>query len=115
MMTEKEALVRFEYDKIMIKLDPTTGEELSLESVKSWRPDSFELYKAIMVSIRALKKRIPREPYIYGDGFDVCGNFVYDMYDCPACGSHYETEYDDYDYCPKCGQAFDWSKIKNKG
>lgn len=34
---------------------------------------------------------------------------VYDTWICPCCGHHYEVDYDDYEYCPKCGQKIDWS------
>ena len=26
---------------------------------------------------------------------------------CPHCGSGYEVDYDDYSYCPNCGQRID--------
>lgn len=32
---------------------------------------------------------------------------------CPNCGEYYEVDYDDYDYCPKCGQKIDWSEVEN--
>ena len=47
---------------------------------------------------------------IEGDGYDPDGNLVYDTWICPNCEKHYELDYDEYDYCPNCGQAIDWSE-----
>lgn len=58
----------------------------------------------------AIRKQIPRQPNIYGDGYDDNGNIIYDMYDCPNCDKGYEIDYEKYDYCPSCGQAIDWSE-----
>ena len=42
-------------------------------------------------------------PDYEGDGY-ADGYMVYDTWICPNCGEHYEVDYDDYDFCPKCGQ-----------
>ena len=60
-------------------------------------------------AIKALEKQIPKKPDIEGDGYCPEGNLVYDTWICPNCGTHYEIDYDNYDYCPKCGQAIDKS------
>lgn len=54
------------------------------------------------------KKQIPKTPCIEGDGY-ADGHLVYDTWICPNCEEHYEIDYDDYDYCPKCGQAINKS------
>ena len=51
--------------------------------------------------IEALKKQIPKKP-------DYDGNLVYDTWICPSCREKYEVDYDEYEQCPKCGQALDW-------
>lgn len=61
------------------------------------------------VAIKALEKQIPTKPDLEGDGY-ADGHLVYDTWICPCCEKHYEVDYDDYDYCPNCGQAIDWSK-----
>lgn len=66
-----------------------------------------ELYS---ISIEALKKQLPEKPTLEGDGYAPEGTFVYDTWECPNCGECYEVDYDDYDYCPKCGQKIDWSE-----
>lgn len=74
---------------------------------KFQRCTSSEFDDAIYVSIKALEKRIPMEPDYEGDGY-ADGELVYDTWICPNCGRHYEVDYDDYEYCPQCGQAIDW-------
>ncbi|MCM1008860.1 MAG: Lar family restriction alleviation protein [Ruminococcus flavefaciens] len=51
---------------------------------------------------------IALKPDIYGDGYDDNGNIIYDTYDCPNCEASYELDYEKHDYCPSCGQKFDW-------
>ena len=68
--------------------------------------------EAIDVSIKAMEKQIARKPNIEGDGY-ADGHLVYDTWICPNCEKDYEIDYDDYDYCPNCGQkidksVFDW-------
>lgn len=59
------------------------------------------------LAIEALKKHMSITPDIEGDGYDPDGNLVYDTWICPHCETYYEIDYDDYDYCPKCGQHID--------
>ena len=42
-------------------------------------------------------------PMYEGDGY-ADGKMVYDIWICPNCGTKYEVDYDDYDFCPDCGQ-----------
>ena len=55
-------------------------------------------------------KNTAESPAFEGDGYAPEGTFVYDTWECPNCGECYEVDYDDYDYCPKCGQKIDWSE-----
>lgn len=55
----------------------------------------------------ALTKQIPKKPDYEGDGYDEDGNLIYDTWICPSCGKYYEVDYDDYDFCPECGQNID--------
>lgn len=59
-------------------------------------------------AIKALEKQIPEIPDYEGDGY-ADGFLVYDTWICPSCGRYYEVDYDDYKYCPECGQRIDWS------
>ena len=70
--------------------------------------------EAIKMAIEDMEKQIPKKPNIEGDGY-ADGQLVYDTWICPNCETYYEIDYDDYDYCPKCGQkidksVFDWSE-----
>lgn len=68
--------------------------------------DTIEIFT---VAIDAIDKSIPKKPYLWGDGY-ADGHLVYDMWDCPNCEKTYEVDYDEYDHCPACGQAIDWSE-----
>ena len=64
---------------------------------------------ALAIVQKATEKQIPKKPDYEGDGFDEDGYLIYDTWICPNCGKHYEVDYDDYNFCPECGQALDWS------
>ena len=68
--------------------------------------------KNMEMIVQALEKQIPKKPTYEGDGYAPDGTFVWDEWICPCCGSRYEVDYDDYDYCPNCGQKLDWSDEK---
>lgn len=57
----------------------------------------------------AVEKEKPKKPDYEGDGY-ADGHMVYDTWVCPCCETRYEVDYDDYKYCPNCGQAIDWSE-----
>ncbi len=59
--------------------------------------------------IEAREKQIAKKPTYEGDGYAPDGTLVYDTWICPCCDKRYEVDYDDYDYCPNCGQKLDWS------
>ena len=65
-----------------------------------------------LIAIQALAKQISKKPIYEGDGYAPDGSFVFDIWICPCCCKRYEVDYDDYDYCPNCGQKIDWSDKK---
>lgn len=69
--------------------------------------------EAYNMAISALEKQIPKKPDVEGDSYDKDGNMIYDTWICPCCGICYEVEYDEYDYCPECGQKLDMSDASN--
>lgn len=81
---------------------------LTNEDAKMW-----EAYNAIGSAdeFKALKeKSVAKKPDYEGDGcWD--GHVVIDTWICPNCEKHYEVDYDDYDYCPNCGQYIDHSGL----
>lgn len=56
----------------------------------------------------AVENQTAKKPDYEGDGY-ADGHLVYDTWICPCCGKHYEVDYDNYNYCPDCGQKLDWS------
>lgn len=101
-MTESEAIKELKedialYDNEITRLDASIG-----------TPDR-NLIDALEMGIRALEKQPPKKPTYDGDGYAPDGTFVWDEWLCPCCGSRYEVDYDDYGYCPNCGQKIDWS------
>lgn len=66
-----------------------------------------EKCEAYEMAIQALEKQTPKRPDYEGDGY-ADGQLIYDTWICPCCGKHYEVDYDNYDYCPNCGQNIDW-------
>lgn len=64
---------------------------------------------ALDMAIEALEKQIPKKPEFVADRY-ADGEPVYDAWLCPCCETSYETEYEEYDFCPICGQKIDWSE-----
>ena len=65
-----------------------------------------EVYSRAM---NALEKQIPEKPAFDGDGYDEEGLPILDQWLCPRCGAGYDVDYYEYEFCPECGQAIDWS------
>ena len=57
----------------------------------------------------AVERQIPKKPIYQADGYSD-GELVYDTWLCPNCDTAYEVDIDEYNYCPNCGQAIDWSE-----
>ncbi len=58
---------------------------------------------------KLVDKATPRKPEYEADGY-WNGELVYDTWCCPNCKTRYEVDYDEFEYCPSCGQALDWSE-----
>ena len=57
----------------------------------------------------AIEKQIPKKPNV--SAYNEDGSLL--IYECPSCASSYDVDYDgQFDYCPKCGQAIDWSEYE---
>lgn len=63
-------------------------------------------YSFLYTVQKALKKQIPKEPLKFNEK----------LYLCPNChGAEYIRHRDALDtYCGFCGQAIDWSEVKNE-
>lgn len=71
------------------------------------RKQAIEIFKS-RLEISDYEKQTPKIPTYEGDGHDLEGNIIFDEWLCPCCGTRYEVDYDEYDFCPNCGQAIDW-------
>lgn len=86
-----------------------------------WREftdDIAELYQYRQIGTleecrEAMEKQKAKEAYYEGDGY-ADGELVYDTWICPCCGKSFEVDYDDYDYCPQCGQHIDREEEKRE-
>lgn len=104
-MTEKEAI---ESLKCYRAQSGTSYPEEIEEAIKAL--EEIQKYRAIGTPEEcraATEKQKAKKPDFEGDGY-ADGHLVYDTWICPYCGKHYEVDYDDYDFCPNCGQKLDW-------
>ncbi len=110
-MTENEAI---KVIKRLIGVSPSerivravNTAELALKEIQQYRAIG-----TVEECREARERQRGKKPNAWGDGYDDDGNMIYDMYDCPNCGKSYEIDYDNYKYCPECGQAIDWSDLE---
>ena len=96
-MTESEAVEKLKNMRLFMQITDKNSEHKFAE----------DDYKANEIAIQALEKQIPKKPTYEGDGYAPDGTFVLDEWICPCCETRYEVDYDDYDYCPNCGQKLD--------
>ena len=75
------------------------------EALSDWR--QYRKIGTLEECRTAREKQIPKKPTYEGDGYSPDGTLVYDTWICPCCDKRYEVDYDDYDYCPNCGQKLD--------
>lgn len=78
-----------------------------LENYMQFEDECVKKGFAFKSVIEARKKQIAKKPTYEGDGYTPDGTLVYDTWICPCCDKRYEVDYDDYDYCPSCGQKLD--------
>ena len=108
-MTENEA--RLILDVRISRFDHAGDVNEALEIAKQ-ALEEIQRYRVIGTveeCRKAMEKQKPKKPDYEGDGYDDKGELIYDTWICPNCGKKYEVDYDEYDYCPKCGQAIAWS------
>ena len=71
--------------------------------------DRFTVEENAVVT-EAIELQLAKKPDYEGDGY-ADGQMVYDIWICPCCGTSYEVEYDNFKYCPECGQLINWEVI----
>lgn len=102
--------VREAIERIRKMRDAYNATLRSLPQKTRERSDYNNYVDAFLVAIEALEKQLPEKPIFEGDGFDELGDIVFDEWLCPLCNARYEVDYQEYDYCPSCGQKLDWSE-----
>ena len=112
-MTESEAIRDLDIIRFNPHWDELVNEEYWQElmemAIKAL--EEVQKYRAIGTPEEcraAVEKQTAKKPDYEGDGY-ADGHLVYDTWICPCCGKHYEVDYDNYNYCPDCGQKLDWS------
>ena len=94
----------------LLKETHLTGVELAQISCMLKQLAEYEKIGTLKEVREAVEKQNPKTPTYEGDGYAPDGSFVWDEWICPRCGTSYEVDYDEYDYCPNCGQSIDWSE-----
>ena len=107
-MSENEAIIVLKMIEAHGEL-PIKAKECAISALKE-----IQQYRAIGTPEEcraAVEKRTAKRPDYEGDGYSD-GQLVYDTWICPCCGKRYEVDYDEYDYCPNCGQKIKWRDEK---
>ena len=104
-MTREEAKTKFK--EIMEAEIDRMANHYDVDVVYSNVDKIEELLELNKIVCEAIEKQLPKYPDYEADGYSD-GELVYDTWICPNCGMHYEVDYDNYKYCPDCGQALNW-------
>lgn len=108
-MTENEAIILL----CQMYLPHFDEEEKNALTMAIKALEEIQQYRAIgtVEEFKALKeKNKPKIPNYEGDGY-YKGQIILDTWICPNCEKSYEVDYEDYDYCPNCGQRIDHSEL----
>lgn len=91
-------------------------------AMTAWRSQEVDMLYKILHSVDfdlldtlydLVEKETATTHDIEGDGY-YKGELVYDTWICPRCGTRYEIGYDEYEYCPKCGQHIDLDSLEQE-
>lgn len=64
--------------------------------------------------LQLIERDTPRTPEYVAFGDDEEGKPVYDTAYCPNCHHEFETDYDESNFCPDCGQRLDWTRVEEE-
>lgn len=102
-----ENAVRFQQNVLGLALE-TWGYEKEEVEKSLLELERYRSIGSIEKCEEAVEIQTPKKPDYEGDGY-ADGQIVYDTWICPNCGRSYETDYEEYECCPHCGQKIDWS------
>lgn len=109
---DKRADADFKYRHGRLNSDDYISCAEKHEQLAKWL-EELKQYRAIgtVEELQALKeKSVAMKPDYEGDGY-YHGQLVIDTWICPNCRKSYEVDYEDYKYCPNCGQHIDHSGL----
>lgn len=97
---------QYAFDKLLTLDSP------DVEQIEQLEVRGADYYHELLDTLYDLvEKETATTPDIEGDGY-YKGELVYDTWICPRCGTRYEIGYDEYEYCPKCGQHIDLDSLE---
>lgn len=96
-------MINSKYQEAKSNIVNTLVRQIGYEAYKNLYSEDFDTLQELV------DKAAPKKPFYEADGYDENGELIYDTWICPNCNHYYEVDYDDYDYCPNCGQVIDWS------
>lgn len=99
---------QYAFDKLLTLDSP------DVEQIEQLEVRGVDYYHELLDTLYDLvEKETATTPDIEGDGY-YKGELVYDTWICPRCGTRYEIGYDEYEYCPKCGQHIDLDSLEQE-
>lgn len=99
---------QYAFDKLLTLDSP------DVEQIEQLEVRGADYYHELLDTLYDLvEKETATTPDIEGDGY-YKGELVYDTWICPRCGTRYEIGYDEYEYCPKCGQHIDLYSLEQE-
>lgn len=113
---ECDGLLKTVVDGLVRHEDIDIGKPIKSRILTDEHVDLWEGYKRLgtLEEVQeAVEKQQAKKPTYDGDGYAPDGSFIWDEWLCPCCGSRFEVDYDNYYYCPDCGQKLDWSEEEN--
>lgn len=111
-MTENEAIKRMKYridtamDIAGKSVDGKAYEDMEMAIKALEEIQQYRSIGTIEECREAREKQRAKIPGYEGDGYSD-GEMVYDTWICPNCSVSYEVDFDEYEYCPNCGQHID--------
>ena len=104
-----KAFLRGRKVRVLVEYDDGS---LAAEALEEWLPEEDTHYLVNVPAVEVEECREAREKQkvkkvsYEGDGYSD-GEMVYDTWICPNCSESYEVGFDEYEYCPNCGQHID--------
>ena len=103
-MTENKAIAIIKFSSAFNKENTPLDKAIDMAITALEEVQKYRKIGTVEECREAVEKQKSKSPTLEGDGYDEDGEMIYDTWICPSCGEDYEVDYDDYDFCPNCGQ-----------